>query len=456
MFTKEKYLPFIIFDKSKLSEGGKNDQEKDEDLFRQISYTGMLGIVHPYKAVYKISYQSAGTLHLECFLDDNNEWKELQIRRLIFAPIKRKTGYKPQLFRIYRVVRKRTSSGAVVTVDAYHVMYDLNYTLLGQVNCKGNIRALFADLNMYSWWAQGNTPYPGYNHESSLFDEKFFYAISTQGQEDNTFSDLSLSNFRFRNEAGYNDNVSQFSNGGITSFSEFLISGNSSFIAAKKTDPNNEEYDMILDADNFLVNFKAAPKQSEIKFMIRYGKDSADISKTIDSTDTYSYIYCDTNIESIGAVSWATHEYSSLGMPFAQEARMMFSYNRNTKNVSEVFSNDSKESLYSREYASRSYDVKVNSSVSGDIADMAEYDIGDYGIVYDEELEINDTQCIISKEVDLITNSIISVSLGQFPESITRKPSTNLSTSGTSAVEKQISYLTADIGAINSSIEGVL
>ena len=66
--------------------------------------------IHPISAIHDRNFGQAGEVSIELPVDGYDEWKQVTPNTIILAPTKWRGEYKPQAFRVYRIVKAMDDS----------------------------------------------------------------------------------------------------------------------------------------------------------------------------------------------------------------------------------------------------------------------------------------------------------------------------------------------------------
>lgn len=332
------------------------------------------------------------SLTLEHPVDDDGAWKSLIEFNIIKA--------QGQLFRIYKKSTKLQSSGiATRTVYAQHIFYDLAHKLIKSceiTNMSGQ-QALDTIIG-------------------SIFDDDIDGAYNMYNF--NRYSDIA-------NVVGAETKYE------LTSPVACLIGEDNSFINRL----GGELY-----RDNFYFSICNAKEGSKANaFNIVHGINMLEIEEQVDYSEFCTYLHTEDNYGNLYAVAYVPNGR----FPHNYALGKKFNYNEN--NI-EALGQDMTSYFEERWTPRITYTVKFanlkNAEMYKDFINLANYNVGDSGTIYSEELEINTTQTIIEKTIDILTGETTSITLGNFPRSLTRRERySNTITRADNLIDKVVSPL---------------
>lgn len=379
----------------------------DEHLF----ISNGLRMLIPTVAEHTLEFGQAGSIHVDHPLDDGRAWQTLRLGNIIRAPVPYRGTIKWQPFRIYRRTKKRQSGSAVISVDAMHLFYDLNYVLLEDVRptgltCQDAIQWLFGH------------PY-----------------------DPNGTSKLPLKNFSFSSDI-QTKRSSEYQWKTMTG----ALIGEDNCILARWGG------ELFVDGLYFSIcSTMEGCKQNA--FHIAYGCNLVEVEETLDSTDTYSQLVADDNL---GRSMHASIPLSYSGLPFEKTLHARFSYSDNLSGAEQGmrFAGDVHTYMGRIQEIAASYTVRHKDLTDGSpFAALSSYEVGDSGIIEDSELEISTTQRIVKTVTDLLTGERISTETGNVKRSIARKQMfSNTVTTGTSAVQKQLDTIAGQVSDLDFAV----
>lgn len=363
----------------------------------------------PEKAEYTIEENQAGSIHVVCPIDEDGDWKAIQLHYVVKAPVEFRGQKMPQLFRIYRIKKSRSGDSPAIEFDARHIFYDLNYVMIQDVRPTGKtgLQAITHIMtNPYAPDGTTNLPVSRFSYSSDITD------TSTAYYQWKTISGALIGE----------DNCILNRWGGSLWVNNYYFSINS-------TRENAQEN----------------------AFTIAYGYNLTSISETVDCTNTFSRVAADDNNGHSGTKAVSISE---LGLPFEKQVHASFSYDQETKNSGALFQQDLTA------YAAQIMEVSASYSVKfADIADddpfmtLKNCEVGDTGIIIDDELGIETTQRVIKTVTDLLTGERISTDTGNVMPSISRRSAFSNTVSTTKTAEqKQITSLEETVQELDFAV----
>ena len=368
--------------------------------------TNGLRLLYPTKAEHTIEFQQAGSIHVVCPIDEDGDWQAIQLHAVVKAPVEFRGVKKPQLFRIYRVKKSRTSGVPSIEFDARHIFYDLSYIMLDDVrptnkDCGDAISWLFS--HPYAPSGTSQMPLSRYTYSSDI-------------------EDTSSAEYEWKTLAG-------------------ALIGEDNCILTRWS---GEFY-----VDNFYFSINEKRENSiENAFTIAYGLNLTDITETVDCTETYSRIAANDNQ---GHSATTSVSIAELGLPFEKTLHASFSYNAKTDSGA-AFASDFSA------YAAKITQVDANYTVKyAEIDDDDPFwvlegcEVGDTGIIRDDELGIETTQRVIKTVTDLLTGKRVSTETGNVKPSISRRKQWSNTVSVTETVDtKQIEAVQQEVAGTQS------
>lgn len=363
-----------------------------------------LRLLSPTVAEHTLEIQTAGSIHVEHPIDSDGDWKTLIPGYIILAPVPYRSTVHWQPFRIYRRTKKRADGAPFVSVDALHLLYDLNYVLLKDVrptnlSCQAAIQWLF------------DHPYDPYGQAALPLDNFTFFS---------DISALASAEYQWKTLTGAligEDNCVLTRWGG-----ELFVNGTYFSICS--------------------------PMESSMQdaFHIAYGLNLSEVEETLDYTNTFSQLVATDNF---GNQAHASIPLSYNGLPFEKTLHAVFSYSDDltAQERSTRFGSDFSKYMAQIQEIEASYSVRHKDLPADDpFQQLASYEVGDTGIIEDSELEISTTQRITKAVTDLLTGERISTETGNVRRSIARKQAfSNTVTTTPTALEKQIESVTAEV-----------
>lgn len=388
-------------------------------------------VVHPMSAVHEISIQQAGEITLEFPADRSTDWKHLQPNTIVLAPTKWRGEYRPQAFRIYRMVKQMGETGQkTLVVYARHVFYDMMYSALRNMTFGVQTPTLAIRYIFEHQVGYAGTP-------GDIYDP-YLYNLASDAWYSR---DSGATTKNFDSEIGARYRYFSFQDSTIV---DALI-GSSSSIA--------NIYGLELYVDNFYFSLLTHRNNvlrgnvRENSFDIRYAFDMTNVSEDVDYTGAFTHLFAYDNATPDPNKHGISTNEEAYG-PFARPKNIKISYG-NYEDNSRLF-DDAEQYWEDNHDVSRSYTAKfapLHLDKSRDfIGQLDGREVGDTGTVRNETLGIVSTnQKIISKKTDLLTDITLDIKLGNAPASITKSGvwSDTARSTPPSAVEKQIEALQA-------------
>lgn len=363
-----------------------------------------LRCLSPQTAEVTLREQQAHTIHIVHPIDSEGAWKTIQMSRILYVPIMYRNSITYQPMRIYKIQKQRQNGGKLaITVDAKHVFYDLNSNMIQACTidglaCQAAIAAVFSNVFR-----------PTANAQAS---DAFTYS-----------SDIVTT------AAAEYDNISATA----------ALVGDESSIASIYGG------ELYADGFRFSINSRMEGAQNNA-FRFAYNYNLVGITATYSTENTYSAVVGQSNITATAQVR--TVDPATLELPFDRTIYAKFSYKSGTppeKFIADLDSYAAESAKVSASYQVTFADLPRTAEYS-EIYNLESQEVGDTGTVYDEDLDINTTQKIVEKKIDVLTQTILSVTLGSTPDSITKPKSyANTVTNNMTADEKEQSVVIADI-----------
>ena len=374
----------------------------DEHLFN----TNGLRLLSPSVAEHTLEFNQAGSIHVEQPLDRDGDWKSLIPGHIIRAPVPYRGSTKWEPFRIYRRTKKRQGGAPIISVDAMHMFYDLNYVLLSDVrptqkNGQDAIQWLFSH------------PYdPDGKAETILPLRNFTFSSD--------ITSLSSAEYQWKTMTG-------------------ALIGEDNCIL--------ERWDGELYVNGLYFSINSVMEGSlQNAFHIAYGLNLTEVEETLDYTNTFSQLVATDNYDHSAHTSIPL-SYS--GLPFQKTLHAAFSYSDDLTKQERAarFESDFSKYMDIIQEVEAHYSVRYADLAPDDpFQQLASYEVGDTGIIEDSELEISTTQRIMKTVTNLLTGERISTETGNVKRSIARRqPYSNTVTANQSAAEKQINALSSEV-----------
>lgn len=369
-----------------------------------------LRLLSPTVAEHTLEFGQAGSIHVEHPIDSDGDWKSLVPGHIIYAPIPYRGEVRWNPFRIYRRTKKRADGTLSVSADALHLLYDLNYVLLEDVRP--------TDLN-------------GQDAIQWLFDRPY----DPYGQ---AAAKLPLRNFTFSSDITEQSSAEYQ----WKTMTGALIGEDNSILARW----GGELYVNGL----YFSICKVMEGSLQNAFHIAYGLNLAEITETMDYTNTFSQLVATDNY---GNQAHASIPLAYNGLPFEKSLHAAFSYSDDLGSAAngKRFGDDFAKYMGIIQAVEASYSVRHRDLPEGHpFQQLAGYEVGDTGIIEDSELEISTTQRITKAVTDLLTGERITTETGNVKRSIARKqPFSNTVTTEQSAAQKQLDALTVLVEEID-------
>lgn len=332
------------------------------------------------------------SLTLEHPIDDLGAWRSLLEFNIIKA--------NGQLFRIYKKTTSLKSSGlATRTVYAQHIFYDLAHKLIKSCNITGMAGQQALDTII-----------------ASIFDDDVDGVY--QMYDFSRYSDISKT-------------VNASTEYELTSPIACMIGEDNSFINRL----GGELY-----RNNFYFSICNRKEGSvDNAFNIVHGINMLEVEECVDYSEFCTYLHTEDNYGNMYAVSYVPS--SQFPHNYAQGRK--FNYSEN--NI-EALGQDMTTYFEERWTPKITYTVKFanlkGSEQYKDFLNLANYNVGDSGLIYSEELDISTTQTIIEKTTDILTGEVTSITLGNFARSLIRKERySNTITRADNIIDKVVSPL---------------
>lgn len=312
-------------------------------------------------------------------IDDDEVWKHLNENNIISVPIMYHDTEKRQLFRIAIREVKHAGKRRTIYVRAYHIWYDLRARVVLEPNT--TTQALNGWFAMYwlfeSVYTQdgfiGKEWYP-FNYNSDI-TKKVHY----EWTKPMTIPDLMI--------------------------------GDDHSIAAMW------EGEIYRDNFYFSINTQKEYSRSWLE-PIRLGVNMLEITEHVDWSNYCNYAYAYDNFDLWKAVSFTTFGSAPGDIVKAQ----MFNYKVSdeavlTEDMFRLFAELSQPAItYTIEFA----DIRANPEYK-DFIDLQSYEVCDKVRIINERLNMDTVQQVIQKVYDVLHRRTVSMKLGRFQRSITRK-----------------------------------
>lgn len=368
--------------------------------------TNGLRCLFPQSAEVTLREQQAHSIRLVHPVDDDGAWKSLQLHNILYVPIEKRGVMTFQPMRIYKIQKQRQNGGKLsITVDAKHVFYDLNSVLIQ--TCTISAAACQAAIG-------------------SAFNAA--YRPTANAQACDAFS--------------YSSNISttasaQYENISMTA----ALIGNDNSIASLYGG------ELYVDGFRFSINSRMEGALDNA-FVLSYAINMIGITATYDADAQYSAVVGSSGTDTQTRIADA----ATVGLPFDRTIYAKFSYKSGTP--AQQFSDDLDKYADTAKQVNASYQVTFADLATFDeytgFHGLSTFEVGDTGTVYDEFLDILTNQKIVEKKIDVLTQTVISVTLANLPASITQQTRyANTVTNTMTAAEKDNSVLSAEIAAMN-------
>lgn len=363
-----------------------------------------LRCLFPQSAEVVLREQQAHTIHMVHPVDSEDAWRTIQMSRILYVPIMYRNAIKYQPMRIYKIQKQRQNGGNLsIIVDAKHVFYDLNSNMVqactvSSLACQAAIAAVFSNVFR-----------PTANVQAS---DSFTYSSNISAAASTEYSNISVT---------------------------AALVGDENSIASIYGG------ELYADGFRFSINSRMEGAQDN-SFRFAYNYNLVGITATYNTEQTYSAVVGQSNISTAAQVR--TVDPATLELPFDRTIYAKFSYRSGTppEKFTDDLNNYAAESAKVRASYQVTFSDLPRTSEYSDIYSLESQEVGDTGTVYDEDLDINTTQKIVEKKIDVLTQTTLSVTLGSTPDSITRPKSyANTVTNTMTADEKAQTVVIADI-----------
>lgn len=382
----------------------------DYDMAASGYVSNGLRILFPTVCEHTIEFGQAGSIHAELPLDADGDWKAVQLNNVVRAPVEFHGEAHSQLFRIYRIRKSRSDGVPKIEFDARHILYDLNYVMLEDVrptglSCADAVRWLFD--HPYAPTGVDKLPLHRYTFSSDIVD-------------------TSTSYFEWK------------------TLTAALI-GEDNCILRRW---NGELY-----VDNYYFSIRKKMENSiESAFHIVYGVNLTDIEETADCTNTFSQVAASDNL---GHEARRSIPLADIGLPFEKTVHASFNYTEDEdEDAAGRFADDFLKYADTIQEVDVSYSVKYAGLPADDpFRALERCEVGDSGIIRDDELGIESEQRIMKTVTNLLTGERISTETGSLKRSIARrKPWSNTVTTNPTTEQKQLSRLEDDVNDIDFAV----
>lgn len=398
--------------------------------------TECLRVITPTAAEYTIEEGGAGSIHIEHPADEYGKWKTLRNGEIILAPIYRRGQEFPQPFRIYRTAKTRKNGLPMISCDALHVFYDLNYCNVTNVSgynvFYGMTLKEYLESNSYGLKTAADWVGTAYTN-----DDMYWH----YGESD--FSDY------------WSTSLSRFTrSSNIDSYTMDIICNGETVVEHLAKLAQETSTKLFCDKLRFSLNQPLEGSRAH-EFNIAYGLNLYGITQTIDDSNVITIFEPTTNISMPSGdplypsgYVFPGNKYASMGYPFSRHASANFNYDANESESpesirSKYLNTDVPEYFAKRTTPNVKYSVDLRApQVSEEITGLASLEVGDSGTISDPDLEIETYQTITKKVVDLITQKVKSIELTSTNTALNYQQKwSGIVTSGQSALEKRISTI---------------
>lgn len=368
-----------------------------------------LRCLFPQSAEVTLREQQAHSIHLVHPVDDDGAWKSLQLHNILYVPIEKRGVMTFQPMRIYKIQKQRQNGGKLsITVDAKHVFYDLNSVLIQTCT----ISAAACQAAIGSAFSAAYRP-----TENAQACDAFSYS-----------SDISTTA------------SAQYENITLTA----ALIGNDNSIASLYGG------ELYVDGFRFSINSRMEGAIDNA-FALSYAINMTGITATYDADAQYSAVVGSSGTATQTRISSA----ATVGLPFDRTIYAKFSYKSGTP--AQQFSDDLDKYADTAKQVNASYQVTFADlnkfDEYGGFDGLSTFEVGDTGTVYDEFLDILTNQKIVEKKIDVLTQTVLSVTLGSVPASITLQSRfASTVTNNTTADQKAQSALASAISGEQSEI----
>lgn len=302
--------------------------------------------------------------------DRDGTWKALTYFNIIKAD--------GQLFRIYKKSVSLGSGSASITVNAKHIFYDLADRLIYSCDI-ANMDGQTALNNIFACIHD--------NNQDGLleYDFRYYSDVTATSSADCSFA--------------------------MVSPVACMIGEDNSFI---------NRLGGHLYRDNFyfsICNFREGSSQNAFKIV--HGMDMLAVTEDIDVSELVTYLHTEDNYGNLYDVSYTKN---AAFFPHIISKGKVFNYNECNIHALGVDMHDYFEQYWTPtiSYSVQFANIK-NAELYKDFTGLANYNVGDSGTIYSEELGINTTQTIVSREYDVLKQEVTSITLGNFHPSFVRR-----------------------------------
>lgn len=368
-----------------------------------------LRCLDPTVCEYTLEFGKAGSIHAVLPLDADGDWQAVQMNYVVRAPVSFRGQPHSQLFRIYRIRKSRSGGVPSIEFDARHIFYDLNYVMLEDVRptglpCEAAIRWLFE--HPYAPNGTDRLPLHRYRFSSDI------EALSTAYYDWKTITAA-------------------------------LIGEDNSILA---------RWGGELYVDNYYFSINSRMENSaENAFFIIYGVNLTDIEETVDCTNTFSQVVASDNQ---GHSARRSIPLSEIGLPFEKTVHASFSYAEDDGDTAGRFAEDFLKYAETIQEAEVSYSVKFADLPPDDpFGALESCEVGDTGVIRDDELGIVSEQRVVKTVTDLLTGQRISTETGSLKRSIARrKPWSNTVSTNPTTEQKRLEKLADDVTDLDFAV----
>ena len=358
--------------------------------------TNGIRILQPLSCPVTEELNGAFEADLEIPIDPDGDWTAVQRHAILSIPVRRRENISMQLFRVCQFRNIMQSDGSMRrTAYLRSIFYDLNDVLIDDarptdLSCHDALRWILDRP-----YAPANVP-------------------DTVASRFTVYSDIAKVN------TAYYMGISMTA----------AILGEDNCIMTRW---GGELY-----RDNYYFSVCSRREGSKDNcFDIAYGVDMTEIEEDIDYSDYASHLVADCNL--FPRITM-TYYNSAVSKPHHTVRYVRFNYDTATL---EQFRADVEAYFETIKYPSVNYRVSFaklrNQPLYEGFLGLQNCEVGDTGTITNRALDISTTQKIIRRVYDPLTDTVLSVELGNTRGSITRKAAySNTITSGQSPIEKQL------------------
>lgn len=358
--------------------------------------TNGIRILQPLSCTVTEDLNGAFEADLEIPIDPDGDWSAVQRHALLAIPVRRREIISMQLFRVCQFCNTMQADGSMRrTAYLRSIFYDLNDVLLDDT------RPTDLDAHHAIRWVMEH-PYTSIS------------APDTVASRFETYSDI--------------DKINTAYYMGI-SVTAALIGEDNCIL---------NRWGGELYRDNYYFSICSRREGSRDNcFDIAYGVDMTEIEEDIDYSDYASHLVADCNL--FPRITM-TYYNPAVSKPHHTVRYVRFNYDTATL---EQYREDVASYFDTIKYPSVNYRVSFanlrNQPLYEGFLGLQHCEVGDTGTITNRAIDISTTQQIIKRVYDPLTDTVVSVELGNTRGSITKKSVySNTITSGQSPIEKQL------------------